>query len=275
MEDMLDKTNLQSLLEENHWLKPYLNQKKIIFKQDTVNGYQIHFSDDEIEIIYSSISQRNRAILSLTTTKHDETETSVVKDLGVMVDCSRNAVPKISTLKKFIRYLSFMGYTFLGLYIEDTLKIDGEPYIGYQRGAYTVKDIQELDTYAQQYGIDLRPYVQTLAHLNQIVRYEEYQKMIDVDDILLVGSTRTYTYLENLFRTLDKAFHSRKVNIGMDEAFMLGLGKYLSEHGYQNRMEIMNQHLHTVREILVNTILNYRCGAICSSALRQMVVTTI
>ena len=246
---MLDKTNLQFLLEENHWLKPYFNQKKIIFKRDTVNGYQVHFRDDEIDIVYSTISQRNRALLSLTTTKHDETETSVVKDLGVMVDCSRNAVPKISTLKKFIRYLSFMGYTFLGLYMEDTLKIDGEPYIGYQRGAYTVEDIQELDAYAQQYGIELRPYVQTLAHLNQIVRYEEYQKMIDVDDILLVGSTRTYTYLENLFRTLDKAFHSRKVNIGMDEAFMLGLGKYLNEHGYQNRLEIMNQHLQTVREI--------------------------
>ncbi len=152
MEDMLDKQNLQFLLEENHWLQSYLNQKKIIFKQDTVNGYQIHFSDDEIDIVYSSTAQRNRALLSLTTTKHDETETRVGNDLGVMVDCSRNAVPKISTLKKFVRYLSFMGYTFLGMYMEDTLKIDGEPYIGYQRGAYTVKDIQELDTYAQQYG---------------------------------------------------------------------------------------------------------------------------
>ena len=249
MEDMIDKTNLKCLLEENNWLETLLNQKKIICKQEPINGYQIHFCDDGIEIVYSTISQRNRALLALTTTMHDDAEISVVKDLGVMVDCSRNAVPKVMTLKKLIRYLSFMGYTFLGLYMEDTLKIDGEPYIGYQRGAYTVKDIQELDIYAQQYGIELRPYVQTLAHLNQIVRYEEYQKMIDVDDILLVGSSRTHTYLENLFRTLDKAFHSRKVNIGMDEAFMLGLGKYLTEHGYQNRLEIMNQHLQTVREI--------------------------
>ena len=249
MEDMIDKTNLKCLLEENNWLQTLLNQKKIICKQEPISGYQIHFCDDGIEIVYSSISQRNRALLALTTTMHDDVEISVVKDLGVMVDCSRNAVPKVMTLKKLIRYLSFMGYTFLGLYMEDTLKIDGEPYIGYQRGAYTVKDIQELDIYAQQYGIELRPYVQTLAHLNQIVRYEEYQKMIDVDDILLVGSSRTHTYLENLFRTLDKAFHSRKVNIGMDEAFMLGLGKYLTEHGYQNRLEIMNQHLQTVREI--------------------------
>ena len=249
MEDMIDKTNLKCLLEENNWLQTLLNQKKIICKQEPINGHQIHFCDDGIEIVYSSISQRNRALLALTTTMHDDVEISVVKDLGMMVDCSRNAVPKVMTLKKLIRYLSFMGYTFLGLYMEDTLKIDGEPYIGYQRGAYTVKDIQELDIYAQQYGIELRPYVQTLAHLNQIVRYEEYQKMIDVDDILLVGSSRTHTYLENLFRTLDKAFHSRKVNIGMDEAFMLGLGKYLAEHGYQNRLEIMNQHLQTVREI--------------------------
>ena len=246
---MIDKTNLKCLLEENNWLQTLFNQKKIICKQEPINGYQIHLRDDEIEIVYSSISQRNRALLALTTTMHDDVEISVVKDLGVMVDCSRNAVPKVMTLKKLIRYLSFMGYTFLGLYMEDTLKIDGEPYIGYQRGAYTVKDIQELDIYAQQYGIELRPYVQTLAHLNQIVRYEEYQKMIDVDDILLVGSSRTHTYLENLFRTLDKAFHSRRVNIGMDEAFMLGLGKYLAEHGYQNRLEIMNQHLQTVREI--------------------------
>ena len=249
MEDMIDKTNLKYLLEEYNWLQILLNQKKIICKQEPINGHQIHFCDDGIEIVYSSISQRNRALLALITTMHDDVEISVVKDLGVMVDCSRNAVPKVMTLKKLIRYLSFMGYTFLGLYMEDTLKIDGEPYIGYQRGAYTVKDIQELDIYAQQYGIELRPYVQTLAHLNQIVRYEEYQKMIDVDDILLVGSSRTHTYLENLFRTLDKAFHSRKVNIGMDEAFMLGLGKYLTGHGYQNRLEIMNQHLQTVREI--------------------------
>ena len=249
MEDMIDKLNLHFLLEENNWLQLLLNQKKIYFKQDTINGYQIHFYDDEIEIVYSSIAQRNRALLALTTTMHDVSKISVVKDLGVMVDCSRNAVPKISTLKKFIRYISFMGYTFLGLYMEDTLKIDGEPYIGYQRGAYTTKDIQELDSYAERYGIELRPYVQTLAHLNQIVRYEEYQKMIDVDDILLVGSARTHAYLENLFATLDKAFHTRKINIGMDEAFMLGLGKYLTEHGYQNRLEIMNQHLQTVREI--------------------------
>ena len=82
MEDMIDKTNLKCLLEENNWLETLLNQKKIICKQEPINGYQIHFCDDGIEIVYSSISQRNRALLALTTAMHDDVEISVVKGLG-------------------------------------------------------------------------------------------------------------------------------------------------------------------------------------------------
>ena len=46
---MIDKTNLQFLLGENNWLQQVLNQKKIICKQEPINGYQIHFCDDGIE----------------------------------------------------------------------------------------------------------------------------------------------------------------------------------------------------------------------------------
>lgn len=88
-----------------------------------------------------------------------------------------------------------------------------------------------------------------MAHLNQIVRYEEYQKIIDTDDILLVGDKRTEILLENLIGTIAQCFSSRKLNIGMDEAHMLGLGKYLNKNGYQNRQEIMRKHLEKVLEI--------------------------
>ena len=33
---MIDKTNLQFLLEENNWLQQVLNQKKIICKQEPI-----------------------------------------------------------------------------------------------------------------------------------------------------------------------------------------------------------------------------------------------
>ena len=55
--------------------------------------------------------------------------------------------------------------------------------------------------------------------------------------------------LEHLIRTVSKNFSSKKINIGMDEAHMVGLGKYLDRHGYRNRQEIMRDgafHLQTI-----------------------------
>ena len=50
--------------------------------------------------------------------------------LGVMLDCSRNAVTNVNTLKKFITIISDLGYNALELYMEDTMKVSGEPYLG-------------------------------------------------------------------------------------------------------------------------------------------------
>lgn len=178
------------------------------------------------------------------------TEKSSFEELGVMLDCSRNAVMKVDTVKEYIKLLALMGYQTLELYTEDTLKVEGEPYFGYMRGAYSREEIQEIDRYCRIFGMELVPCIQTLAHVNQIVRYEHYQKFTDVNDILLVGDERTYELLEHIIASAAKAFTSRRINIGMDEAHMLGLGKYLDEHGYQERFPIMVEHLKRVQEIL-------------------------
>lgn len=54
--------------------------------------------------------------------------------LGVMIDCSRNAVMKASEVKKFALNLSKMGYNALLLYTEDTYEIKDEPFFGHLRG---------------------------------------------------------------------------------------------------------------------------------------------
>ena len=54
--------------------------------------------------------------------------------LGVMLDCSRNAVMKPEKVKEFIDILAKIGYNVLELYMEDTYEIEGEPYFGYLRG---------------------------------------------------------------------------------------------------------------------------------------------
>jgi hypothetical protein len=169
--------------------------------------------------------------------------------LSVMIDCSRNSVMTVGALKKLINVLSRVGYSAVQLYCEDTYEVGGEPYFGYLRGRYSKAELKELDAYALKAGMELVPCVQTLAHLNALKRWPEYAPLFDCDDILLAGDERVYRLIERIFDTLAECFTSRSVNIGMDEAHMLGLGKYLDGHGYENRFDIMLKHLGRVNEI--------------------------
>ncbi len=169
--------------------------------------------------------------------------------LGVMLDCSRDAVYSVGALKKFFALLAKMGYTSVQLYTEDTYEVSGEPYFGYLRGRYTKAELKELDASAAEYGLELIPCIQTLAHLGGITRWREYAPCTDTGNILLVGEERTYTLIENMFKTCAECFTSRRINIGMDEAHMVGLGKYLDKHGYRDRFSILSEHLQRVAAI--------------------------
>ena len=169
--------------------------------------------------------------------------------LGVMLDCSRNAVMKPEQIKKFVDYISAFGYNMLELYTEDTLETVDEPYFGYMRGRYTAAEIKDIDEYCKSKGVELIPCIQTLAHLGCIFRWGDYEKIRDVNDILLIGEERTYAFIENIFTSLERNFTSRTVNIGMDEAHLVGLGKYLDKHGYRDRFGLLKEHLERVISI--------------------------
>ena len=177
-------------------------------------------------------------------------ENTQYRHFGVMLDCSRNAVMKPSEVKKFIDVIVKMGYNTLELYTEDTFEVKEIPHFGYFRGRYTGEELKEIDAYAKSKGVELIPCIQTLAHFSALTRWTNvYGSFFDYGDILLVDDEKTYEFIENLFKSLAENFSSRLVNIGMDEAHMVGLGKYLDKHGYQNRFDILLKHLNRVVEI--------------------------
>ncbi len=168
---------------------------------------------------------------------------------GVMLDCSRNGVMTIEAVKRYAEILAKMGYNTLMLYTEDTYEVQGEPYFGYLRGRYTQEELKEMDAFCTGLGIELVPCIQTLAHLNGIFKWNTYQEVCDCDDILLVGEAKTYQLLERMISSIAESFTSRKIHIGMDEAYKVGLGKYLEKNGYEVRFDIINRHLHRVCDI--------------------------
>lgn len=168
---------------------------------------------------------------------------------GMLISCSSNAVMRSEKVKELIDRLAAMGYDFLELCTDDTYKIDGEPYFGYFRGGYTKEEIRAMDEYARAKGIELIPCIQTLAHLVNLVKLPHYADIVDINDILLAGDEKTYRLIDRMFANLRESYSTNKVNIGMDEAHMIGLGRYLDKNGYRKREEILLEHVIRVAEI--------------------------
>ncbi|OAB32062.1 glycoside hydrolase [Paenibacillus macquariensis subsp. defensor] len=162
---------------------------------------------------------------------------------GTMLDVSRNGVMRVNTIKQFIRYMAVMGLNGLMMYTEDTYEIEELPYFGYMRGRYTMEELRELDDYADMFGIEMIACIQTLGHLHHALKWDYAGQIKDHHDILLPGEPKTYEFIEQMITTAAKTFRSKRIHIGMDEAFQVGLGRYLREHGFRDRFEIMNDHV--------------------------------
>ena len=169
---------------------------------------------------------------------------------GVMIDVSQNnAVIHPKNLKRVLELMALMGLNLFLLYAEDSYEVKGEPRFGYMRGRYTRKELEAADDYADALGIEMVPCVQTLAHLIDVLKWERYWDIRDDDDTLLVGEPKTYELIGKILSAASAPFRSRRIHIGMDEAFRLGQGEYLLRNGLRPKFDIMNEHLGKVLEI--------------------------
>ena len=91
------------------------------------------------------------------------------RHFGTMIDCSRNAVMSVPSVKRWIDLTSDLGYNTLMLYTEDTYEVDGHPYFGYMRGRYSQEELKEIDAYALSKGMELIPCIQTLGHFTALL----------------------------------------------------------------------------------------------------------
>ncbi len=166
--------------------------------------------------------------------------------LGIMLDCSRNAVMTVDYAKRWLRRLALLGYNMVMLYTEDTYKLPGEPMFGFMRGAYTPQELRSLDDYAASLGIELIGCIQTLAHLEQILKWNVYKGIQDTSSVMLVDEPATYDLVTKMIETYATNLRSRRIHIGMDEAWDLARGQYINRFGYRREFDVFNDHLNKV-----------------------------
>ncbi|MBN1808528.1 MAG: family 20 glycosylhydrolase [Planctomycetes bacterium] len=168
---------------------------------------------------------------------------------GIMLDCSRNAVMKPSHVRTWLRRLALFGYNMVMLYTEDTYRIPGRPYFGFLRGAYSAQELKDLDAYAAGLGIEMIGCIQTLGHLEQILKWPAFSNVKDTGGVMLAGEPATYDLVKEMVEVFAGSFRSRRIHVGMDEAWDIGRGQYINRFGYRREFEIFNEHLARVIEI--------------------------
>ena len=217
----------------------------------------IRFENGQGEITYCEPCQFYRALgIAVEHLRAGETtfvicERPQFETIGAMFDIAQgNAAPNMKTAKEFLRLLALMGHNMMMLYTEDCVKVDNYPYFGYMRPTYTEQELRELDDYAFALGIEMIPCIQTLAHLTDGLRWRCFHSIRDYESCLLVGKDETYDFIRQLLVSASRPFRSKRIHIGMDEAFKLGRGKYLDLYGHRQTHEIMSQHLSRVMEII-------------------------
>ncbi len=217
--------------------------------KETDEGLKITSDGKNATLYYSDKTSLFRGIGILISSEGEELsvcEKMRFGSLGNMVDCSRNAVITLETYKALIKKSALMGHNCIMLYTEDTYEIESEPYFGHLRGRYTSEELKEMDAYASKFGIELIPCIQTLAHLDAMFFWPAMGKYRDITNILNVAKEETYTLIDKMLQAMSTTLKSRRINIGMDEAHLLGRGKYLDIAGYHKRSDIMRDHLKKV-----------------------------
>ena len=226
-----------------------------VFKGDS--GLKVEGKDNKYEITYGEKADFFRAISILNgKIGCGENEVGIKEERllttsGIMVDCSRNAVLTVDTVKDIIRKISAMGLNMAMLYTEDTYEIEGYPYFGYLRGAYTKEELIEIDRYGLLFGVEMVPCIQTLGHLAAALRWPFANNIRENFHTLLVGEDETYALIRKMIERCRECFTTNKIHIGMDEAPSVGKGAYLEKYGYRDRFELLEMHLKKVIEITV------------------------
>src|SRR5699024_3556710 len=91
--------------------------------------------------------------------------------------------------------------------------------------------------------------IQTLAHLEEFLKWDAAFKYKDTRGALLLESEPAYDLLERMISSVSSCFRSRRIHIGMDEAEETGRGRFLNRHGHQDRFTLMAKHLKSVLSI--------------------------
>jgi hexosaminidase len=153
---------------------------------------------------------------------------------GVMLDISRDKVPKIETLLALVERLASWKVNHVELYIEHTFSYAGHEEVWREADPFTPREIAVLDRRCTELGVELIPNQNTLGHFDRWLRHDRYRQLAIAPDGFdwMFGIRRSPTTLDplkpgsfelvsDILDQLVTALDKPSIHIGLDEPWEL------------------------------------------------------
>lgn len=158
---------------------------------------------------------------------------------GVMLDISRDKVPRLSTLLRLIDWLSGLKINQLQLYTEHTFAYRRHRTVWKDASPLTAAEIRRLDRFCRDRGIELVPNQNCFGHMERWLKHPRYRPLAETTrpwrdpwgrvrttpSTLCPVDPRSLRLVTGLLDELLPCFTSGQVNVGCDETFELGQGR--------------------------------------------------
>jgi len=158
---------------------------------------------------------------------------------GVMLDISRDKVPKMETLYNLINMLAELKINQFQLYTEHTFAYRNHKIVWEEASPMTPEQILELDRYCKERFIELVPNQNSFGHMHRWLKHDEYKHLAEAPNgfefpwggrfnepfSLCPLEEGSIELLRELYDELLPHFTSNQFNVGCDETFDLGQGK--------------------------------------------------
>jgi hypothetical protein len=174
---------------------------------------------------------------------------------GLMLDVSRDRVPTRETLARLVDLLAACRMNQLQLYTEHAFAYRDHETVWRDASPITPDDARWLDAECRARGIELVPNQNCFGHLGRWLAHARYRERAEAPDGwqregfarrapgVLAPTDDNAGFALALVRELCACFASRRVNIGCDETFELGLGRSRAEVAARGRSRVYLDHL--------------------------------
>ncbi len=209
--------------------------------------YQMKIDVERIQISYKSESG---AFFAVTTLKQifsqssGELETLEINDYpdlsirGLLLDISRNKVPKLETVYRVVDLMSDLKMNHLELYVEG-FSFEYKSFSKYltEDGYFTVEEYKKLEKYCNERSIDLVPNQNGFGHMAKWLAEPEFHDLAECPDGAFIwgrnrpaatldpSDPRSLELITKMYADMLPHSNSKYFNMNFDEPMELGRGK--------------------------------------------------